>query len=187
MKDNLQQAIKFVAISEGAYSNDAHDPGGPTDLGVTQKEYNAYRRCKRLAAQSVRYITASEMQDIFGHQYWDAVKADELTSGVDYIVADDAYNSGPHQAIKNFQRALNDVTHHTLDVDGVIGLLTLEAVHDADPRALIEAYVLRRMGYYRMIPGWRYFATGWTKRIYGDDNDPGVRKNALSLLEAKSS
>ena len=48
--------------------------------------YNAYRRRKRQSARSVRHITNSELIDIYRSRYWDAVKGDELPSGLDYVI-----------------------------------------------------------------------------------------------------
>jgi lysozyme family protein len=182
MNSNLPLSLKMLYVSEGDYSNDAHDPGGPTNKGVIQSEYNAYRRSMNLPIQSVRLILDSEVVAIYKAQYWDRVQADALPSGIDYIVFDDAVNCGPRQAIIAMQRTLNSLHKAGLAVDGVLGLLTMEAVHEVDPTDFIKQYVVQRMGFYRHIPGWRWFASGWTHRIYGQRGDPGVLKNALSLV-----
>jgi lysozyme family protein len=181
MQSNLPKSLQYLYVSEGGYSNDAHDPGGPTKLGVIQSEYDAYRRHRSLPARSVRYIEMPEVEEIYKFQYWDRVRGDELPSGVDYIVFDDAVNTGPRQAIKNLQRALNKLGNE-LVVDGVLGLLTMTAIKDADSARLIQRYALTRMSFYRAIPGWRYFGIGWTHRLYGQGHDQGVVKNALSMV-----
>jgi lysozyme family protein len=181
MLANLSTALKFLYVSEGGYSNTKHDPGGPTKLGVIQSEYNAYRRRKGLPIRSVRFIEMPEVEEIYKFQYWDRVRADDLPTGIDYMIFDDAVNTGPRQAIKDVQRTLNKLGYR-LAVDGVIGLLTMEALYDVDPVKFLNQYAAQRMWFYKHIPGWRYFGLGWTRRIYGQRGDPGVLKNALSLV-----
>ena len=182
MLTNLVGSLRMLYVSEGGYSNDAHDPGGPTKLGVIQREYDAYRRKKGLPGRSVRFIESSEVEDIYKHQYWDQVDADDMPSGIDYMVFDDAVNTGPVQAARNVQRTLCSLGRKVA-VDGVIGLNTMDALKRVDASTFINRYAETRMGFYRQIPGWRYFGYGWTHRIYGQPGDPGVLKNALSLAK----
>ncbi len=84
--ENFPRAYELVLVHEGGYVNHPRDPGGATNKGVTQNTYNAYRRHKRQSARSVRHITNSELIDIYRSRYWDAVKGDELPSGLDYVI-----------------------------------------------------------------------------------------------------
>jgi lysozyme family protein len=171
----------MLDVSEGRYSNDAHDPGGPTMRGVIQREYDAYRRSVGQYARPVREMTDDERLNIYKHQYWDMVHADGLPDGIDYMVFDDAVNTGIHQAVRNVQRTLNALGGK-LDVDGALGLITMTALLNVDPEKFVNEYAKQRMGFYRRIPGWRYFSLGWTHRIYGQKGDPGVLANALSII-----
>ncbi len=65
---NYAAALKRVLASEGGYSNHPEDPGGPTMKGVTQKVYDAYRERAGKARQSVRNISAAELQAIYRDQ-----------------------------------------------------------------------------------------------------------------------
>ena len=40
-KENFEKAMKFVFEMEGGYSNRKDDRGGKTNMGVTQKNYDA--------------------------------------------------------------------------------------------------------------------------------------------------
>lgn len=171
MKDNLEPALGRVLAHEGGYVNHPADPGGATNRGVTQRVYDAYRERKGLARRSVRAITADEVSDIYKSQYWDAVRGDELPSGVDYAVFDYAVNSGPRRAIMDLQRELK------VTVDGIIGQITMRAIQDAEPFDLIERLCARRMRFLRNLKTWKHFGKGWERRV----NE--VREGAFALLQ----
>ena len=42
MKDNFEQCFALLLKHEGGYVNNPKDPGGRTNLGVTQRVYEAY-------------------------------------------------------------------------------------------------------------------------------------------------
>ena len=62
-KENFEKAMKFVFEMEGGYSNRKDDRGGKTNMGVTQKNYDAYRTTKKLPLQDVRNITQQEAKN----------------------------------------------------------------------------------------------------------------------------
>lgn len=180
MRENLDNALRWVLAHEGGYVNHPKDPGGATNMGVTQRVYDGYRRRKGQSVRSVRAITADEVADIYKRQYWDAVKADDLPAGVDYAVFDYAVNSGPDRAIKDLQR------ESAVAVDGINGEVTLAAVGQQDPFDLIERLCNRRMRFLKGLRHWRTFGRGWTARVMGvkdgaqaDDN--GVIDRAMVL------
>lgn len=164
MKSNEAAALKIVLTFEGGYVNHPRDPGGATNKGVTTGVYNAYRKRKGLALQSVAKISMQEVTDIYDVQYWDKVKGDELFSGLDVLVFDGAVNSGPVQSVKWLQRALGDA--YTGTVDGIMGEMTIEAVNAYPDKAkLIKAVVNRRMLFLRALKTWPTFGKGWTSRV----------------------
>jgi lysozyme family protein len=97
MKANFPACLAITLKYEGGYSDNPRDPGGPTCRGITQRVYDAYRHGP-LGYRSVRYIAENEVQDIYRHQYWDAIRGDDLPAGVDLIAFDIAVNSGPGRA-----------------------------------------------------------------------------------------
>lgn len=180
MRENLDNALKWVLAHEGGYVNHPKDPGGATNMGVTQRVYDGYRARRGLHKQSVRAITADEVAEIYKRQYWDAVKADDLPSGVDYAVFDYAVNSGPGRAVKDLQREVGAT------VDGVMGFRTLAAVQQQDPFDLIERLCNRRMRFLKSLRHWGTFGRGWTARVMGvkdgaQADDIGVIDRAMVL------
>jgi len=80
-------------------SNDAHDPGGETMCGITQREYAAYRKARGLPVKDVRKITQAEGEDIYDGSYW-MPDCPTLPAGLDLCVFDASVNEGPVQANK---------------------------------------------------------------------------------------
>ena len=152
-----------------------HDPGGATYCGLTQRAYDGWRTKQHLQPQSVRKATDKEIGDIFRTQYWDPIRGDDLWAGLDMMVYDISVNSGADRAAKILQRALG------VTADGWIGLGTLAAVQRVNDRAgLLDKIHQARLGFWRALPTWRYFGTGWTSR----END--VYATAKRMLATSS-
>lgn len=162
MKENISLALRHVLAHEGGFVNHPKDPGGATNRGVTQKVYDAYRARQGQPTRSVRAITASEIADIYERQYWDAIRGDDLPSGLDYAVFDYAVNSGPRRAAMDLQRELGFAGK---DVDGIIGQITLAAITKVDVFDLIERLCARRMRFLKGLRHWSTFGRGWTRRV----------------------
>jgi len=163
---NMKPAISKILVHEGGYVNHPKDPGGATNLGVTQRVYDAYRKRMKAKTHSVKHITKAEAIEIYDRQYWDAVQGDKLPSGVDYVVADGAVNSGPSQSIKWLQRALQP--HYKGSIDGVIGMATLQAIDNmANDDLLVARICDRRMIFLKALKHWKTFGKGWTARVAG--------------------
>lgn len=157
--DRFPRAFALLRVHEGGYSNHPDDPGGATMKGVTQRTYDAHRKRRGQAARDVREITDAEVEAIYRGQYWNAVKADDLPSGVAYCVFDAAVNSGPGRAARWLQKAIG------VKVDGIIGNETIAAVRDVDVETLINTYSANRLAFMKRLKHWRSFKNGWSRRV----------------------
>ncbi|MFG1276626.1 glycosyl hydrolase 108 family protein [Xanthobacter autotrophicus] len=161
-RTSFAPALNAVLRHEGGYSNHPDDPGGPTMRGVIQRVYDGYRRGKGLVVRPVREIEERELQEIYRRQYWDAIRADELPEGIDYVVFDGAVNSGPAQSVKWLQRALG------LPADGEMGAVTLAAARTAAetaPARLVDDICDRRLAMLKALRTWPVFGRGWGRRV----------------------
>jgi lysozyme family protein len=159
--DGFERAYARVRVHEGGNVDDPRDPGGRTSRGVIQRVYDGYRSRKGLPKADVWEASDSEIAEIYRFQYWDKIHGDELPAGVDYVVFDGAVNSGCAQSVKWLQRALG-----VSNVDGVIGVATLEAVlNDPDNDALIARDCARRRGFLRALKTYPRFRRGWEHRV----------------------
>lgn len=96
MKDNFSTCLEETLRWEGGYTNHPLDPGGPTNLGIIQSEYNKYTG----TTKSVKEITKEEAINIYHKNYWNACGCDDLPTGLDLCVFDFAVNSGSSRALK---------------------------------------------------------------------------------------
>jgi lysozyme family protein len=167
MISNYTNSLPHILRFEGGYTNHPDDPGGPTNKGVIQVEYNNNRRLWKLPVQSVRFITDDEVTRIYKTKYWDIVRADELPVGIDFAVFDFAVNSGPVTAVKKAQQVLVNCGYK-IDVDGWMGPQTIKAITSVNAQLFIKLYVQSRMNYLKQLGKlWRVFGEGWTARVIG--------------------
>ena len=110
MEKNFSAALANVLNSEGGFQDDPKDAGnklpdgrqGCTNLGVTQSTWESFVG-HPVSREDMKRLTEERVARLYRHKYWDAVKADELPDGVDYLVFDFAINAGPGRAIKILQ------------------------------------------------------------------------------------
>lgn len=187
MRDNFSLAITYLiganfnSGDEGGLSNDAHDPGGRTDHGITQHEYDNWNHLHGLPVADVANITRDTVEAIYRLQYGDKIAFDLLPDGLDYAVLDFAINSGCQVAGK----ALQHIVGAKPD-DGWIGAITLGTALRysqtvTTPDGLISAYCQTRSNFLHGLSGWRWFGGGWGTRV------KNVERRALAMLSGDKS
>jgi lysozyme family protein len=155
MLQNYDQALTEVLKSEGGYSNDPGDPGGPTNFGITIADYRRYINSNGTALD-VRRMSLADAKRIYKSAYWDALNCDGLPSGVDYCVFDYGVNSGIGRAKKILDR--------------------YAAVKD--PATLINTICNERMAFLRSLRTFSIFGRGWTARV------AHVRQVAIAMAQS---
>ena len=158
MKDNFEQCLALVLKHEGGYVNNPRDPGGRTNLGVTQKVWEEWVK-HPVDEAAMRALGPADVAPLYKKNYWDRIRGDDLPAGVDYSVFDLAVNSGVGRASKVLQAALG------LTTDGIIGPKTIEAAQAANPRDLATQICERRQDFLQSLPTWDTFGKGWGRRV----------------------
>ena len=166
---NWPACLAFTLAEEGGYTDDAGDPGGPTNFGITLATLTSWRGVA-CSAEDVHELTQVEVVALYRERYWDVVRGDDLPAGLDLMVWDEGVNAGPATAARFLQRAVNTTP------DGEIGPLTLAACAAVDPVATINAMSAMMDAYYRSRPGFAEFGNDWTGRLQ--------RRTALALQMA---
>jgi lysozyme family protein len=172
MKDNFDLCLALMLAHEGGYVHHEKDPGGMTNLGVTARVWEEWLG-RPVSEKEMRALTPTMVKPLYKRKYWDAVRGDELVSGVDYAVFDVAVNSGPGRAIKFLQSCVG------VDADGGFGPRTLAAVKVAeqDPKRLIELYCAKRLEFLQSLKTFETFGKGWSRRV------AEVKDKALAMVD----
>jgi lysozyme family protein len=171
MQSNFEKCLAKMLAHEGGYVHHEKDPGGMTNLGVTKRVWEEWVG-HFVSEKEMRKLTPLMVAPLYKRKYWDACRADELLSGVDYCVFDVAVNSGPGRAIKFLQSCVGATP------DGGFGSITLALVKKAeeDPVRLVELYCAKRLEFLQSLKTFEVFGKGWSRRV------AEVKEEALKML-----
>jgi lysozyme family protein len=171
MQGNFETCLEKLLAHEGGFVNHPSDPGGMTNLGVTIRVWEEWVG-HAVSEKEMRKLTPLMVAPLYKRKYWDACRADELISGLDYCVFDVAVNSGVGRAIKLLQQTVGATP------DGGFGSITLGLVRkaEADPTTLINLYCAKRLEFLQSLKSFVTFGKGWTRRV------EEVKDNALKML-----
>lgn len=158
MKENWEESLKHILKYEGGYVHHKDDPGGRTNLGVTQRVWEEWTG-KPATEADMRSLTVEMVSPLYKKRYWDAVRGDDLPSGVDLCVFDCAVNAGVGRASKFLQQAVG------VTADGQIGPKTLAAIAAKPADEVIEAFCNLREAHYKSLSNFVTFGKGWMNRL----------------------
>ena len=170
MIDNWQKSFELMLESEGGYGHHPSDPGGRTNLGVTQRVWEEWVG-RESNEKEMRSLTPEMVKPLYKRKFWDACKCDELPTGIDYLVFDFAVNAGVGRSIKTLQSAVGTTP------DGWIGPITMAAVEAIDTFELIEQFSQIKEDFYRSLNTFGVFGKGWLNRV------AAVKVKAIALLD----
>lgn len=176
MIENRDLCLSLVFEVEGGYVNDPNDPGRATNMGITQKTLSDWRG-EEVGPEDVAQLTKQEATNIYLARYWQAVRGDQLPSGLDVYCADFAVGSGPARAAKILQTLVG------AEADSFIGPLTMQAVRAKDPLKLLLDYHAARMEFLLGLSTWDKFGRGWTNRcnrVFAVAKDQVQKRPALA-------
>lgn len=167
--ENFNACLAVVLKEEGGFVNNPSDPGGMTNLGVTQRTWSDWIGHDATEAE-MQGLTAGLVSPLYLKRYWEPMGCDNWPAGVDLSVFDFGVNAGPSRSIRTLQTACG------ANADGVLGPLTQAAVAIADARETIIKFADLREAYYRSLPTFSTFGNGWLNRV------AYVRQQALGMV-----
>ena len=166
MSAKFEKALEHVLRFEGGFVDHPADPGGRTNMGISQKTFDAWRDSLEEERADVATLTADEVKDIYKDRYWDTIRGDELPTSIAILVMDAAVNSGPQRAIKTLQKAANGANgNKALKIDGKIGPATIAASNAAAEDRLLDEFIVRRGVFYGGLKTFQTFGLGWARRL----------------------
>jgi lysozyme family protein len=168
MNTNFDACLAHLLKHEGGFSAHPQDPGGVTNLGVTQAVWEDWID-RTVTEENMKALTPAKVAPLYREMYWDRIKGDKLPSGVDYCVFDAAVNSGVSRAAKWLQTTVGAVA------DGAIGEQTLKQVLLTNPQMIIDKYSAIRLEFLKGRSTWPTFGKGWERRV------EEVRATALKM------
>lgn len=169
MQSNWKPSLAAVLKSEGGNDDDPADHGGRTSRGITQREYDSWRREHKQPVIDVWKAPQSDIEAIYHEEYW-APYCDLLPVGADYLLFNMNVNAGPNRGAIILQRALG------VNADGRIGPMTREALRTINALTLIENYSNQSRAFYLSLHQPK-FTKGWLNRV------EFVRKTALAMVK----
>ncbi|MCI4645152.1 MAG: hypothetical protein MRY64_10245 [Hyphomonadaceae bacterium] len=157
----------IMRINEGGFVDHPDDPGGATNMGVTQATYDAWRIRKHQPTRSVRDIEEVEVQQIYYEGYWRAGHCHKMPDDASALVLFDAcVNHGHKPGMTFIQRGAGLPSSA---VDGVYGSQTQAAIARTDPGLLVRRALDARWAFFERImernPGLESFRHGWRNRV----------------------
>jgi uncharacterized protein (TIGR02594 family) len=162
---SFDRGLAHVLAMEGGWTDDPHDPGGPTNFGVTLATFAAHNKID-VTAQTfadlkadLRAISPSTVRAIYFERYWQACRAEQLPPPLALMHFDAAVNHGVGGAARLLQRALD------VESDGDIGPLTRAAAAARPILGSLESYAAQRRARYRSLGHFWRFGRGWLARV----------------------
>lgn len=157
----FNRLVKVVLKHEGGYVNDADDPGGETNFGISKRSYPHL---------DIKGLTEKQAMDIYYKDWWLPLHLNEIEDdAVAVKVLDLCVNVGKRTGVKLFQQALK-ARGHNVAVNGIMGKPTIEAANRAHAGRLLDAIRGRQADHYLALisinPALAKYKTGWLKRAY---------------------
>jgi lysozyme family protein len=157
------QILDHLIAAEGGFVDNSADRGGCTNYGITLSTLRDWRGDSTVDCDAVRALTEAEAREIYRDRYMERPRLSELPVELQALMVDSAVQHGRRRAIRWLQEAAGTTA------DGIIGPVTLEAVHDANRRGLYRRVLARRAVFYGQIisndHSQAVFAEGWMRRL----------------------
>ena len=178
---NFEKAIKITLEHEGGFVNDAVDPGGATNWGVSIRFLKGagdgdgdgfldgdLDHDGDIDVDDIKNMTVEEATNIYRIHFWDKYNYDNID---DFTVAARAFdmtvNMGARQTGKIIQRALNELGNR-LVVDGKIGKNTFATINCTNPYMLMSEIRQAHAQFYLDLiaakPKFAKYRKGWLRR-----------------------
>ncbi len=168
MLHTFTDALHIVLREEGGFVDDARDPGGATNLGVTARTWRAWSG-QPATLDVMKGLTAAKVAPLYKGWFWDKIAGDKLPIGLALAVFDSAVNGGPGSAVKLLQGIVG------APGDGQPGPTTLNAVGTYASKIGLTKVVCRfsdaRRDHYGALPTFAVFGKGWLARVARIEKD----------------
>jgi uncharacterized protein (TIGR02594 family) len=171
--DNFGRVQPIIEQWEGGYSDHPADPGGATNMGITQEVLREWRG-QDVTKDDVKALQRDEARRIYRARYWQPLRCDEMPIALALMTYNAGVNCGIGRGARWLQEALNK-QGEGLDADGEVGPLTLSACARVDVTRAVNDFAQVHEAFYRSLPTFPTFGKGWLNRL------TDVRSKALAM------
>jgi lysozyme family protein len=161
---NFSECLAIVLKSEGGFVNNPQDPGGRTNLGVTQKvweEYTGHEADEKV----MRSLTPEKVAPLYEQRYWRPTYCEVLPRGLSLLIFSMGINAGTGRSVKLLQSCIGCVA------DGVIGPRTMALIKSSNVADLIAKFSEARRQYYKSLKTFPVFGKGWLARVDREESE----------------
>ena len=163
--DHFGRALAHVLEMEGGWTDDPHDPGGPTNLGITLATYARHKDVELTSGNvaelkaELRAISPETVRRIYLERYWRPASCEQMPPALAFFHFDAAVNQGVTGSARLLQEAVGAF------VDGEIGPETLAKAAAGVMATTLTRYADARRRHYRSLSTFWRFGRGWLTRV----------------------
>lgn len=170
MESIFKQALKYLGVNEGGFTNHPNDKGGATNYGITRSDLARWLR-RSVTVDEVKNMTYQTAADIYEAWYWKSINLDKITNqAIAIALFDMGVLRGIGWPIKQAQAICiahgYDLGKSGADNDN--GPKTQAALNAIDTKEFIEAYEgICEAGFRSIVarnPSQKVFLKGWLNR-----------------------
>lgn len=181
---DLKLAMPTIFLHEGGLVDNAKDPGGITNFGISLRfllstgdldhdgwEDGDINHDHHINAEDIKLMTPDGATKLYDLYFWTPNQYERINDQpVATKVFDLCVNIGKVGANKCLQRAVRATSGFLLIEDGFLGQQSFNAINACNAKELLASLKSEAAGYYRKIKynGSQDFLTGWLNRAYSD-------------------
>jgi len=156
----FEVALDFVLAHEGELANHPYDRGGMTYRGIARKAWPLWEGWKYIDVGGTPPMEL--VRKFYYENFWVPLQCDKLPEPIAIFLFDSAVGSGHVLPTRWLQRAIGAKD------DGIVGSETIQKAQQAQPQAVVDSMLRRRILLYSHIvrnDSKQYaFLAGWLRR-----------------------
>jgi len=155
---SFQIAVNLTLKHEGGFTDNPADPGGATNMGITQRD---------MPGIFIRDLTINQAEAFYQSKFWNPLYSGIIDQNIANKLFDMGVLFGVGTAVQILQETLRST--YNIGVDGNFGPETLAALNHFEPVMLLAEYkqamVNRAIAIGAARPAEQIFVSGWINRI----------------------
>jgi lysozyme family protein len=157
---NFETAVTRALDAERGYVNNPKDPGGETNMGITEETLQIAIADGIVASnKTIKTLVVSDAKNIYRSLFWGVFDEFSFSFALRYQMFDFAINSGYASAVRMLQYVAGTTR------DGIIGPITLTAISAIPDQKLVLELIAVRLEFMTYLRNWPNASRGWSRRM----------------------